>query len=116
MGVINVSGIKVYAYHGCMEEEARIGSDYQVDVELHTDFQVAADTDDLTQTIDYVTVNRVVKEEMAIRSKLIEHVGQRILTRLHRECPTLERASVTVAKLNPPINGNVASVSVTLAS
>ena len=116
MGLIHVTGIKVYAYHGCLDEEARIGSDYQVDIELHTDFSVAAETDDLTLTIDYVTVNTVVKEEMAIRSKLIEHAGKRILDRLHADCPRLDRAVVTVAKMNPPINGNVTSVSVTLSS
>ena len=27
MGTIKVNSIKLYAYHGCLEEEAKIGSD-----------------------------------------------------------------------------------------
>ena len=46
MGVITVSGIKLYAYHGCMQEEAKIGSAYEVDVLLEADFSGAAMTDD----------------------------------------------------------------------
>ena len=34
MGIININGIKVYAYHGCMEEEAIIGGNYIVDVKI----------------------------------------------------------------------------------
>ncbi|NBU47940.1 MAG: dihydroneopterin aldolase, partial [Flavobacteriales bacterium] len=57
MHKILVSGIKIYAFHGCLEEEAKIGSDYQVDVEINTDFSNAALTDNLAQTVDYVQVN-----------------------------------------------------------
>jgi len=114
MGIIKVSGIRVYAFHGCMDEEARIGSEYEVDVTLYTDFSEAAATDNLTRTIDYVTVNLIVKEEMAIRSKLIEHAGQRIMDRLHQTFDTLDKVVLSVAKLNPPINGNVERVAVVL--
>ena len=85
MHKILVSGIKIYAFHGCLDEEAKIGSDYQVDVEINTDFSNAALTDNLSQTVDYVQVNKIVKEEMLIRSKVLEQVGQRILNRFHQE-------------------------------
>ncbi len=109
---INVNGIKCYAYHGCLEEEARIGGHYVVDVALRTDFSEAAKTDELTQTIDYCDVARIVQEEMAIRSKLIEHVGQRILTRMQHELHNLKGLTLTVTKLSPPIQGDVDKVSV----
>jgi len=112
MGIIRVQGIQVYANHGCMNEEALIGSDYEVNVELHTDFTEAATTDDLTLTIDYVKVNSIVAEEMAVRSKLLEHVALRIIGRLKSTFSELDLVRVNVAKLNPPINGNVARVSV----
>lgn len=113
MGVITVSGIKLYAYHGCMEEEAKIGSDYEVDVVLEADLSEAAASDDLTKTVDYVAVNKVVEEEMAIRSKLLEHVAQRIINKLAANHPEIVSMEVSVAKLNPPINGNVDRVVVT---
>tara|TARA_B100000900_G_scaffold416123_1_gene449270 strand:- start:8223 stop:8582 length:360 start_codon:yes stop_codon:yes gene_type:complete len=113
MGVITVSGIKLYAYHGCMEEEAKIGSDYEVNVVLESDLSEATKTDDLTQTVDYVAVNKTVTEEMAIRSKLLEHVAQRIITKLADNHPEIVSMEVSVAKLNPPIDGNVDRVVVT---
>ncbi len=114
MGVIRLNEIKLYANHGCLHEEELIGGNYIVDVEMHTDFQEAAEGDDLSKTIDYVVVNQIVEEEMAIRSKLIEQVAWRIGKRMKAELPTLEKAVITVKKLNPPINGNVRDVSVSL--
>lgn len=113
MGVIAISGIKLYAYHGCMLEEAKIGSAYEVDVLLETNFSEAAITDDLTQTVDYVAVNKIVTEEMAIRSKLLEHAAKRIIDKLADNHPEIVSIEVSVAKLNPPIDGNVDRVVVT---
>lgn len=110
--VIEVNGIKLYAYHGCLEEEGKIGGNYTVDVSLETDFTQAAKDDTLSDTIDYVDINRIVKEEMAIRSKLIEHVGQRILDRIKDLFPNLKSVSVKVTKVCPPINGDVENVAI----
>jgi dihydroneopterin aldolase len=109
---IEVNGIKLYAFHGCLEEEARIGGHYVVDIEIYTDFSVAATTDDLSKTIDYVHVNAIVKEEMAIRSKLIETVGQRIFSRIKNELKGVSELAVKITKLAPPINGDVDSVAI----
>jgi dihydroneopterin aldolase len=113
MGVITVSGIQLYAYHGCMEEEAKIGSNYEVDVVLEADLSEAAATDELLHTVDYVSVNRIVTEQMAIRSKLLEHVAKRIIDQLSTHHPEIISMEVSVAKLSPPINGNVERVVVT---
>ena len=106
--------LKTYAYHGCLEEEAKIGNEYIIDVELTTDFKESAMKDELSKTIDYVIVNRIVEEEMAIRSKLIETVGYRILERLKLGDFTLYNTVITIKKINPPINGNVDYVSITV--
>ena len=112
MGTINVNCIKLYAFHGCLEEEAIIGGNYIVDVKIETDFSVAEKTDELSKTVDYVEVFRIVKEQMAIRSKLIEHVAGRIADALTKQIPAIEKSEVTVTKINPPLNGDVSSVSV----
>jgi dihydroneopterin aldolase len=111
---IEVNGIKLYAFHGCLEEEARIGGKYEVDVCITTDFSEAASTDDLSKTVDYVAVNSIVGEEMAIRSKLIEHVGARILNRLNTEISNPAIYKVKITKISPPINGDVKNVAVIL--
>jgi dihydroneopterin aldolase len=109
---IEVNGIKIYAFHGCLEEEAKIGGNYLVDVMLNTNFFNAAENDDLTQTINYVDINKIVCEEMAIRSKLIEHVGQRIIKRIKKEIKNITYLKIKVTKICPPINGDVDNVAI----
>lgn len=107
MGVIEVNGIKVYAYHGCLTEEGRIGGHYQVDVTITGDLSKAEQTDKLVDTIDYSRVTAIVKEQMAIRSKLIEHVGRRILDALKAEWSTGFQWRVRLIKEHPPVAGAV---------
>ncbi|MEJ6506311.1 MAG: dihydroneopterin aldolase [Crocinitomicaceae bacterium] len=113
---ITVKDIKLYAYHGCLEEESLIGGHYSVDVYIETNFTEAAKSDDLAKTVDYVWVNRVVKEEMAIRSKLIETVGQRIMDRLKTEVSGDTKFKIVIKKLSPPIEGDVTLVSISIDS
>lgn len=115
MGTIKVENIQLYAYHGCLEEEAKIGSEYRVDVEVKADLSASSISDELADTVDYVHLNLVVKEEMAIRSKLLEHVARRILHRILEELPSVEVANIAVSKINPPIGGEVAQVTVVLS-
>jgi 7,8-dihydroneopterin aldolase/epimerase/oxygenase len=109
---IEVNGIKLYAFHGCLPEEGKIGGNYIVDVTITTDFTEAAKSDDLLKTVDYVVINKIVKEEMAVRSKLIEHVGQRITDRIKQEVNNVEALRVKVTKVCPPINGDVDNVAI----
>ena len=115
MGVIKVKNIRVYAYHGCLVEEGKIGSDYRVDVTVKADLSKSAKTDDLADTVDYVHLNKIVKEEMAIRSKLLEAVAKRILDRILNEISIVKKAAIAVSKLNPPIGGNVAMVTIEMS-
>ena len=114
MGKVYVNNIRLFAYHGCLEEESIIGSDYRVDVKVSADLKKASQSDNLDHTVDYVHINLIVKEEMQIRSKLLEHVGKRILDRLFSEITLVTKARVAISKLNPPIGGDVESVSVVL--
>ena len=109
---IDVSGIRLFAYHGCMEEESRIGTDYEVNMSVWADLQTSAQTDHLAHTVDYVALNQIVKQEMAIRAKLLEVVAQRIVTRVLAEQEKVVKVKVSVSKLSPPIQGDVERVSV----
>ena len=115
MGKIQVNNIKLYSNHGCLDEEAKIGSWYKLDVEVEADLSKSSKTDELSDTVDYVHLNHIVKEEMAVRSKLLEEVGERILNRFFKELTLIEEATVKVAKINPPIGGNVEEVVVILS-
>ncbi|MGY0407823.1 MAG: dihydroneopterin aldolase [Polaribacter sp.] len=114
MGIIKVNNIKLYAFHGCLDEEAKIGSEYNLDIKVEANLKKSSKTDNLEDTVDYVHLNRIVKEEMAIRSKLLEEVAQRILNRFFKEIQMIRKATISVAKINPPIGGNVAEVVIIL--
>jgi dihydroneopterin aldolase len=112
MGIIKLKNIRTYSYHGCLIEEGKIGSDYSVDLEVKTDLRKSALSDNLEDTVDYVLLNRIVEEEMAIRSKLLEHVAHRIIKRIFNEVAAISRITLAVSKLNPPIGGDVEAVTI----
>ena len=112
MGTIKISNIRVYAYHGCLVEEGKIGSDYRIDLFVKANLKSSSETDQLADTVDYVLLNKIVKEEMAVRTKLLETVANLILNRILLEIPLVDKAKIKVSKLNPPIGGNVEMVSI----
>lgn len=114
MGIIQVNDIKVFTNHGCLDEEAKIGSEYRIDIEIKADLSKSTETDELVDTVDYVHLNRIAREEMAIRSKLLETVAKRIINRVFDEISMVTYVKVSVAKMNPPIGGNVREVVIIL--
>jgi dihydroneopterin aldolase len=104
---IQIEGIECYAYHGCLEEEAKIGGRFSVDVNLHLDLTKAIATDDLSQTADYVVIHNIVREEMDTPSKLIEHVAGRILDKIKSTYQHCSQVIIKVTKFNPPVNGQI---------
>ncbi|HEY0092114.1 MAG TPA: dihydroneopterin aldolase [Flavobacterium sp.] len=112
MGIIKLKNIRTFSYHGCLDEESKIGSDYSVDLEIKTDLRKSCISDKLSDTVDYVHLNSIVKEEMAIRSNLLEHVAHRMIVRIFGELPAISRIVLSVSKLNPPIDGDVEAVTI----
>ena len=112
MGIIKVKNIRVYAHHGRLKEETLIGSEYRVDLKVKANLQTSATTDELADTVDYVLLNSIVKEEMQKPSKLLETVAKRILKRIIKEDSLVKKAMISVSKLNPPIGGDVEMVTI----
>ena len=105
--------MEFYAYHGCCHEEQLTGNHFLVDITMDTDMEKASGSDDLTDALNYAETYELVKQEMAHISHLLEHVSVRILDRLFEHFPQLNSAEVNVSKLNPPVGGQMRSVSVT---
>jgi dihydroneopterin aldolase len=97
-----------------MPEEEQIGGWYETDVEADTEMDGAIKTDDLSKTVDYAVINQIVRNEMSIRSKLVEHVTGRIASALLRQIPRIKEVLVTVSKLHPPVEGEVGRFSVSI--
>jgi dihydroneopterin aldolase len=114
MAKISIEGMEFFAYHGCFKEEQIIGTKFKIDLFLDTDTSTAEQSDDLNDTVNYLAVYNVVKTEMAIKSKLLENVGRRILSRVKEEFPAVKHAILKIRKINPPLGGKIDFVAVEL--
>ena len=100
---IRMEGMKFYAYHGVLPQENLVGANYYIDLKLKTDFSRAAETDELEGTVSYADIYASVKEEMNMPSKLLEHVCQRIASRIFYDFPTIVTIDIALYKENPPM-------------
>lgn len=112
---IELEAMKFYAYHGVMPQEKKVGNNFVVNLVLTAPLEQAVRSDELDDTINYAAVYDVVKKQMEIPSKLIEHAAGRILHALKEHFPQLTAVELKLAKLNPPFGGDVYSAAVILS-
>lgn len=110
--ILRVDGLRFYAYHGVMPREQKVGQQFEVDLRLEVSGYDGSDS--LERTVNYAEVIDVVKEEMNIPSRLIEHVCSRICRRIRTDFPAITGGTVKVSKLHPPVEAELASASVEL--
>ena len=115
MGTIALEGLKFHGYHGVHKSERKNGNSFEIDLELEVDFQQAAEKDDVNLTVDYEEVYKIVQKQLKGSSYLLEHIANKILDALFDRYPNLEKASVKVSKLNPPVGGECKRASVKLS-
>jgi dihydroneopterin aldolase len=114
MATIAIENMEFHAFHGCFKEEQIIGNTFLVDLYMDTDTKEAELSDNLEHTVNYARVYELVKKEMAVKSKLLEHLGKRILEAIEQAYPQIDAIELKISKMNPPIGGKVESVSLTL--
>lgn len=113
MALIEIEGMEFYAFHGHFDVEKVAGNRFLVNLKIEADLKKAGQTDKLEDTLDYQKAYQAVKEEMAAPSDLLEHVCQRIISRIKSDFPETQNVSVKVSKMNPPMGGQIEKVSVT---
>ena len=114
MGKIILKNVRCYSFHGCLKEEGLIGSEYLVNLKVTASLKKSALSDRLSETVDYVLLNQIIKHEMAKPSKLLETVANRINKSVFKKDLRITKSIVTITKVCPPINGDVEGVSVKL--
>ena len=114
---IRLRQMEFYAQHGVLPQERVVGGRYVVDITLEVRMDEAALLHDcLEGTVNYAEVYEVVREEMDVPSKLLEHVAARILKAVMKNFSLVERASVNVCKVNPPMRAVCQGASVELTA
>jgi len=114
MAKIYLEGIEVYSFHGYSREERKIGGKYRIDLAIELETQAAEKSDKLRDTLNYEKVFFIVQQQMGQPSKLLEHLGRKILDALADEFPEISDMTLTIGKLHPPLPGIMKSVSVEL--
>ena len=114
MAFIDIENMEFYAFHGCFDEERAIGTRFRVDLRLSVDTSRAQQTDCIDDTVNYLSVYQTVKREMEVPSHLLEHVADRIGSAVLDGFPGVERLTVKVTKLNPPLGGRMEGVALTI--
>ncbi|SDL66906.1 Dihydroneopterin aldolase [Chryseobacterium taihuense] len=114
MSKIYLEDVKIYAYHGVLPEENIIGTYYILNLEIHTDLWIAAESDDLNDTISYAEINEIIHNEMKINSKLLEHVAGRIITKIREKFDQISYIKLRITKTSPPMKGEMKGASIEL--
>lgn len=113
MDAIHLTNIRAYGYTGALPEENVLGQWFQADITLYLDLTEAAEGDRLADTHDYRTVinstQRIIREA---KFALIERLAGAIATSTLASDPRLQRVTVRVTKLTPPIPDYTGQVAV----
>jgi len=115
MGLILIEGMEFYSFHGHFKEERIVGNKFMVDLTIETDMDKPAESDNLKDAVNYQQAYLIVKQEMEKKSYLLENIAGRILDAIYSEMEGIKQATVKVSKMNPPMGGKIASVSVVMS-
>lgn len=115
MGKIILENMEFFAFHGCYEAEQIVGNKFTVNLTIEADLTKPAASDELNDALNYQKAYEIVKEQMNIRSNLLENVAQRTLDELYSSFPEIKNAIIRVTKLHPPIGGQMKGVTVELS-
>lgn len=102
-GYIFIKGIKMRAFHGVSPQERLTGNDFSIDVRVGCSMEQAMRTDSLDDTPNYADVYDIVKQEMQVPSKLLEHVAGRIAEHIFNDIRQAQTIDLTITKINPPM-------------
>lgn len=106
--------VRLRAFHGVMPQERRVGGDFLVSLKVDYDFSRALDTDDVADTLSYADLLDVVQREMAVPSRLLEHVAGRIARTVVSAYPATASVWVRIVKVNPPMGADCEGAGVEL--
>ncbi len=111
-GTIEINNLRLRAYHGVLEQERKVGNEFEISLKMEVEMEMALKNDDLDKTVNYADVIDLVKHEMDIPSQLLENVAWRIATAPRERYTSLRSVTVKVAKLTPPVQALLNSVAV----
>lgn len=111
---IYINDLRLYAYHGVLPQERKVGGEYLVSLRVHYNISRASITDDVADTVNYAELCRLIEREMLLPSQLLEHVAGRIAHAVFRAYPETTTVDIKLTKMNPPMGADCAGAGVEL--
>jgi dihydroneopterin aldolase len=113
---IELTGLKVWGYHGVFDHERAYGQDFVIDAAVWVDASKAAASDDLGQTVNYGILAQTLAEDAKHNPvDLLETLAERLLSKvMEMGGGSISKARVTVHKPQAPIGYEFTDVSVTV--
>ena len=103
---ITLNDVRFHAFHGVLPQKTAVGADFVVNLRLGYDISRAMRTDDVGDTLNYAEVYELVKHQMDVPSKLLEHVAGRIVDAVRKAYPAITSIDLELTKLNPPMGAD----------
>lgn len=100
---IEITGLRLYGYHGVLPQEKRIGNEYLIDITIFFPFENAFQSDSVNDTINYAEIVDIIKLINNQPSQLIENLAWRIKESLTKKFPQITSGEISVSKILPPI-------------
>lgn len=96
---VSIRGMVFHAYHGAGKEERALGQKFVVDLDLFADLREAGRKDQLSSTVDYSKVYKVVKKVVeGEKFSLLEALAEAIAATIRRQVPRIKGLTVRVRK------------------
>jgi 7,8-dihydroneopterin aldolase/epimerase/oxygenase len=107
---IQLHHLNFFSFHGVHEEERILGGAYEVNIDIN--FSAKAAITALEQTIDYVGIYEVIKQQMNQPTALLETVAQNMAGAIYTFNTQADTVTISIKKLHPPIENFQGSVGV----
>ena len=103
---IELNNIHLYAYHGVLPQENKVGAWYTLNLRAKIDNHDSIASDNIDATVNYAEIYEVICNEMKTPSQLLEHVCGRILEKLFARYAAIVEIEIALTKDTPPMGGD----------
>jgi dihydroneopterin aldolase len=110
----HISGLRIHAPIGWFEEERLNGNDFLIDIWYSAPFSAAADSDELSDAVDYAAICRLTEQVFQKKCRLLEQIASELVIQLEKNFPRISHLKVKITKVNPPVEQSVEGISIEL--
>ncbi|XP_008809888.1 dihydroneopterin aldolase 2-like [Phoenix dactylifera] len=101
-------GLQFHGFHGVKPEEKKLGQKFVVDVDAWLDLSEAGKSDNLSDTVSYTEIYRIVRDVVEGPSQnLLESVAHLIANTTLLKFPQISAVRVKVGKPHVAVHGTI---------